>query len=159
MPYIPPAFIIPFSGFTNFTNSLPSFYWDVYSSEQRIKHICHELCKFRAYVDYLADNINLDHKTIEELQAEFEEFKEHGFDDYYREQIQEFIDNNMERIIKESMKMVFFGLTLDGYFVAYIPDTWDDITFDTYLEDYNNEKYGRLILKYDVDSPHWVEQP
>lgn len=158
MPYIPPAFIIPFSGFTNFTNSLPSFYWDVYSSEQRIKHICHELCKFSEYADYLAKNINDDHRTIEQLQEDFEKFQNSGFIDYYETLIKDYMNDNMERIIRESMLMVWFGLTDDGHFVAYIPDSWDDIQFDTGME-YGTEKYGRLILLYDVDSPHTVTQP
>lgn len=159
MQYISPTFIIPYTGFTNFTNSLPSFYWDVYSSEQRIKHICRELCKLSSYAEYLADAINQDHIIIEQLQDDFTDFQEHGFERYYENQIHEWINENMEDIIRESMMMVWFGITDDGYFVAYIPDTWDDIIFDTYLSDYDDEKYGRLILKYEVDSPHTVTQP
>lgn len=157
MPYVPPIYIVPFSAFNFTTGSLPSFYWDVYSSEQRLKHMCYELCKLSEYSDYLADSINQDHKLIEQLQSDFTDFKEHGFDDYYREQIQAFIDSNMERIIGNSMRMIFFGLTMDGYFVAYIPDSWRDISFDTGAV-YGTQDYGRLILRYDVDSPHWVDQ-
>ena len=159
MQYISPTFIIPYTGFTNFTNSLPSFYWDVYSSEQRIKHICRELCKLSAYADYLANAINQDHIIIEQLQDDFEDFKEHGFERYYENLLKDWIDENMDDIIRESMLMVWFGLTDDGYFVAYIPDSWADIDFDTDMRDYDDERYGRLILTYDVDSPHTVTQP
>lgn len=159
MAYIPHMYIIPFSGFTQFTGSLPSFYWDVYSSEQRIKQICCELKKITEYLDYVTENVNKYANEVEDLAAEFEQFKESGFDDYYREQIEAWVQEHMEDIISESIKMVWFGLTLDGYFVAYIPDSWSDITFDTFISDYDDEKYGRLILLYDVDSPHDVEQP
>jgi len=54
--------------------------------------------------------------------------------------------------------MVFFGVTLDGHFVAYIPESWTDIDFDTGMI-YGTPEYGRLILRYEVDSPHDVEQP
>ena len=46
--------------------------------------------------------------------------------------------------------MVFFGLTSDGYFCAYIPDAWSDIEFDTGAV-FGRFDYGRLILRYDVD--------
>ena len=55
--------------------------------------------------------------------------------------------------------MVFFGLTLDGYFVAYIPESWTQIIFDTGAV-YGTPEYGRLILSYDVTSDAQpVEQP
>lgn len=50
-------YIIPYSLWTNFTPALPSFYWDVYSSEQRIKAICKELNKIDSYDEYLAEVI------------------------------------------------------------------------------------------------------
>lgn len=50
--------IIPYAGFTKFTPALPEFYWNVYSAEQRIKHICYEICKLVHYADMLGDSIN-----------------------------------------------------------------------------------------------------
>ena len=47
--------------------------------------------------------------------------------------------------------MVFFGITDDGYFVAYIPESWDDITFNTTGLDINlpiQPEYGHLVLSY-----------
>lgn len=54
--------LIPYSAFTAATPALPSFYWDVYSSEQRIKELCKELKKLADYGTYLAE-------TIDEIQA------------------------------------------------------------------------------------------
>ena len=60
--------LIPYRAFTNFTPTLPSFYWDVYSAEQRIKQMCHELVKLHAYSDYLLEQIeSLDLSVSKEL--------------------------------------------------------------------------------------------
>ena len=53
-------------------------------------------------------------------------------------------------IIGKAIKTVFFGITDDGYFVAYIPDSWSDITFgttglDTFPEGVD---FGHLTLLY-----------
>lgn len=54
--------MVPYSAFMSSTPALPSFYWDVYSSEQRIKELCKELKKLADYGTYLAE-------TIDEIQA------------------------------------------------------------------------------------------
>ena len=50
--------LVPYSAFTNATPALPAFYWDVYSSEQRIKEICLEIDKLTTYGTYLAESID-----------------------------------------------------------------------------------------------------
>lgn len=54
-------------------------------------------------------------------------------------------------VISAYIKNVWFGLTDAGYFVAYIPDSWNDITFKTtgldILLDLMPE-YGHLVLQY-----------
>lgn len=97
-------------------------------------------------------------KFVEGLSKELDEFKAHGFDDYYKAQVKEWIDSNLKYIYDETIKQVFFGLTMDGYFVAYVPDSWADIQFET-DENPDSDNYGRLILKYDVDSAREVIQP
>lgn len=53
-------------------------------------------------------------------------------------------------IIGEMVKQVFFGITDDGYFVAYIPESWEDIVFGTTgLDDIvPGMDYGHLTLSY-----------
>lgn len=139
--------IIPYAAYTDFTPALPEFYWNVYSAEQRIKHLCYELHKLVEYSNYLGVNINLDHETIDKLQQDFEKFKESGFDDYYKEQVARWIDENFNTIMSGLVgHMLFFGLTEDGYFTAYIPEMWA-IAFDTDI-DYDSENYGCLEIKY-----------
>ena len=53
-------------------------------------------------------------------------------------------------LVGDLVHMVFFGLTDDGYFVAFIPESWDDITFGTTgLDDFQaGIPYGHLTLSY-----------
>lgn len=137
----------PYSGYTWSTPVVPKLYWDVYSQEQRWKAICCELGKLVEYADAIGAQVNINIEQINKLWEEFETFKESGFFDYYAEQIEAWINENMERIISEAIKMVFFGLTPDGYFCAYIPKSWAGIMFDTGAV-YGEDDYGRLILEY-----------
>lgn len=151
--------IIPhYANFTEFTPIIPKLYWGVESQEQRILAICKELGKVIAYVDEFADVAEETQAAVKELEALFKEFQESGFDDYYLQQIEAWVNANMPEIMAMSMKSVYFGLTLEGYFVAYIPESWNDIIFDTGAI-FGEEDYGRLILRMDVDSPYTVEQP
>ena len=50
--------LIPYSSYVASTPALPAFYWDVYSSEQRIKEMCLELDKLASYGTYLAETID-----------------------------------------------------------------------------------------------------
>lgn len=140
-----------FAGFTEFTPTIPKMYWDVKSQEQRLKAICAQIHKLICYSDMLSGKINDDHDAIAELQELFDTFMESGFDDYYLEQIEEWVNNNLEELFHLLVKQVYFGLTLEGYFVAYSPESWDDIIFDTGMV-YGVDTYGRLILRWDVDN-------
>ena len=142
--------IPPFIGFTMSTPIVPELYFEVETAEQRWLEICKWLQKLTEYAEKTGNISNLNKLAIEKLQAAFDEFKAHGFDDYYAEQVADWIDEHLSYIYDKTMKQVYFGLTSDGYFCAYVPDSWRDITFDTGAV-YGDERYGRLILRYDVD--------
>lgn len=143
-------YISPFWGFTEFTPTIPKLYWNVKSQEQRILRICDMLDRLICYSDYLGDKVEVSKEDIEALKSEFEEFKEHGFEEYYLKQIEQWVNEHVEELYRLLVKQVFFGLTLDGHFVAYIPESWADITFDTGMV-YELDTYGRLILRWNVD--------
>ena len=152
MPY--PHFT-PVGRYVDFSPStfiIPKMYWDAFSLEQRYHALCKTLSKLITYADMLGLNVNELGALYEALVDDFEAFKEHGFDDYYAEQLEQWVNENMSDIIAKYVSMVFFGLTLDGHFVAYIPTgaAWDDIMFDTGMV-YGIDTYGRLILRWDVD--------
>lgn len=83
--------LVPYSAFTAGTPALPAFYWDVYSSEQRIKELCKELKKLADYGTYLAE-------TIDEIQAITpDEFKA------YQQEVSETVANLRNEIYELSI--------------------------------------------------------
>lgn len=150
MSFVVPQHITPYPFWNQFTPTLPALYWDVDSHEERIRRICLELHKLVEYADYLGTNINLDHATIEELQKAFQKFIDGEYDQYYKDVIYQWIQDNFAELISDGVKQVYFGLTDDGYFCAYVPDSWSEITFDTGAV-YGRSDYGRLILRFEAD--------
>ena len=123
------------------------------------------LCKLINYLNNVINNVNENSDNIEaltalvnSLQNQLYALEQGGWLEANREQFIAWIEKNLASVLDPYIRQVFFGLTLDGYFVAYIPDSWADITFDT-VANYSNEYYGRLVLKYYVDGELNVIQP
>lgn len=150
MAFDPTPLITPYPFWTQFTPTLPALYWDVDSHEERIKRICLELHKLVEYADYLGENINLDHETITQLQDAFQKFIDGEYDQYYKDVIKQWINDNFAELISDGVRQVYFGLTDDGYFCAYVPDSWSEITFDTGAV-FGRSDYGRLVLRFEAD--------
>lgn len=141
---------IPFYAVWNYTPEIPNFYYNAKSQEQIVKYLCTEYDKLAHYCDMLSDRENETRDAVNTLTEIFKKFQESGFDDYYRQQIEQWVRDNMREIIGQAMHMVYFGLTDDGYFVAYIPETWSQIMFDTEAN-YASDNYGHLILSFNVE--------
>lgn len=63
--------------------------------------------------------------------------------------ITKWLQINARDIVGAMVKNVWFGLTMSGYFVAYIPESWNDIIFKTTGYDFFTslqEEYGHLVL-------------
>ena len=61
------------------------------------------------------------------------------------------LETHAAEVIAAIIKNVWFGLTDAGYFVAYVPDSWSDITFKTTGLDIILDlmpEYGHLVLQY-----------
>lgn len=155
--------IPPFWGFSAFTPTIPKLYWNVKSQEQRILNLFDLLNKLVCYCDSMGLQIDVNAQDVADLQTAMQELKDGGLLDYYEKQIYAWIQANMADLLSAGIKQVYFGLTDDtysggaGYFVAYIPDSWSEIEFDTGAV-YGLDTYGRLILRWDADSPYSVEQ-
>ena len=118
--------LIPYGAFTTFTPTLPEFYWDVYSAEQRIKHICYELCKMKAYSDYLAERIN---ELGEDVSIELKEMQE-NLDKQQREFHDEII-----RLIEELQVGCLQWNCQHGEFTGTVQaqrDMFNDVTVHSY---------------------------
>lgn len=99
------------------------------------------LCKC---VDYINKLIETDREIFADIDGIKAELK----------LVQEWIANFDTRIVDiigdVFSGLVFFGLTNDGYFVAYIPESWDDVSFSTTGWDTTvaDMPYGHLCIEY-----------
>lgn len=136
-----------YSGWTAFTPTIPKMYWNVYSQEQRIKDLCMNYDKCEQYLDFIAQiTNNWAGEYTAEVQAKLDEF-EKLLDFGSETTITKWIEKNLEFIYTHTIKQIYFGLTKDGYFCAWIPESWDDIMFDT-IVDPASEYYGCLTISY-----------
>ena len=67
--------------------------------------------------------------------------------DFENESFRDWADKNLPSMITEMIHFVWFGLTDDGHFVAYVPANWTWLNFDTGV-DITEPEYGHLIIRY-----------
>lgn len=59
----------------------------------------------------------------------------------------EWADKNLPAMVCEMVRFVWFGLTPDGHFCAYVPANWNWLIFNTGT-DITEPEYGHLIITY-----------
>lgn len=96
----------------------------------------------RAFQD-LRDSIN---DEIQQLYDILEKIKNGEYVDLYLPSIINWINKNLKELVKDIVTYVSFGISDDGYFVAYIPDTWDFLEFDTIP--WGEPLEGHLVLEW-----------
>lgn len=89
-------------------------------------------------------------KAVEVCQAELKKLVDGEYIDNYVKALAGWIDNNLETMVSSIVKFVWFEIDKDGYFVAYIPDTWSFLDFSTDL-DPDSDDYGKLALEWGDD--------
>lgn len=96
-------------------------------------------------------------KDLQDLKAEYDRLDEFydaimagNFPDSFKLALAEWFEKNAVEILGQFVRFVFFGLTLDGHFVAYIPESWNDIIFGTsgYDDFPTDTDFGHLTLSY-----------
>lgn len=101
------------------------------------------LCKCVDYINKLIDTDKEIFTDLDELQRELNQVNDW---------INSYDTSFGEKIIADTIAtMVFFGLTNNGHFVAYIPVSWKDINFETSGYDADipeMQEYGHLCLAY-----------
>lgn len=119
------------------------------------------LCKVVKYINDMINNQNSmneilqqygqDIKQLKEdvnyLESELEKVKNGDYTSMYIDSLSAWIDKNLQELVSKIVKYVFFELDDSGYFVAYIPQSWEFLTFDTIM-DYDNPNYGHLTLEW-----------
>ena len=85
---------------------------------------------------------------LAELQAFYDDLKSGKFPPEVIRAFYDWVESHVPDILQAAVKNVWFGLTDDGYFVAWIPESWEDITFLTTGYDYDaaGYDYGHLVL-------------
>lgn len=97
-------------------------------------------------LDEWAENTDLSIKELEDFKKALEDG---NLPQGVRDGLYQWAALNMPDLIAETIRSVFFTLE-NGYFVAYIPDSWDEITFGTsgYDDFPIGVDYGHLTLSY-----------
>lgn len=86
---------------------------------------------------------------ISALETFMQQMESGDFPPAFLDSLYEWLSVHVPEILADAIKMVWFGLTEDGYFVAYIPNSWDDIQFNTTEYDISiplQPEYGHLVL-------------
>jgi hypothetical protein len=87
--------------------------------------------------------------TIDELKKLYTDIMNGNFPDEMKVSLLKWTTEVAEEVIGKAIKIVTFGLE-NGYLVAYIPESWTEITFGTTgLDDFPaGYDYGHLTLNY-----------
>lgn len=110
---------------------------------KKVKELMEQVADLDTWREEFEDSYNAFMELMAQIEAgNFPESVEAGFAKWMRE--------NAISLVGELVNMVFFGLTDDGYFIAYIPESWDDIIFNTTGLDIivPGVNYGHLTLSY-----------
>lgn len=100
------------------------------------------LCKVVHYINNIIDTSNEIIENVDQLKEELQ---------VVQDWINNFDTTFAESIIREYLAtMIFVEISDSGYFIYYIPESWDDITFNTTGWDtgYLEHGFGHLVLIY-----------
>ena len=136
-------------------NEIIEFYGDYDTKIEQLENNFQEkLDTFEAQVNNYQKNIdtkiaNLD-KTVQECYTEIQKLINGEYIETYVQALATWIDNNLQVMVSKIVKYVWFEINEDGYFLAWIPDTWDFIDFDTEMNP-DSEDYGKLALLWEPE--------
>lgn len=96
-------------------------------------------------VDYINKMIEEDKSYVDEIDKLRQELK------VVQDWIANFDTSYAEKVLREYIAtMIFVEISDAGYIIYYIPERWEDITFNTTGLDIEipEREYGRLVLSY-----------
>lgn len=105
------------------------------------------LCKCVDYINKLIDTDNEIIENIDTLRSELE-IVQSWISNFDYEPLLATVKEMVNNYLKGG---VYFGITEDGYFCAYIPSGWENIQFNTTgldIETPIQPEYGHLVLSY-----------
>lgn len=113
------------------------------------------LCKVVSKLNELIEKYASFDDVVAEIQSAIDELQK---------QIDAFDTSYIEKLIKDKLaNMIYVGISDAGYIIYYIPESWNDVSFNTTGLDITNEQlvnnghvanyeYGRLVLSMYADS-------
>lgn len=106
------------------------------------------LCKVKEILNGTITDVNLLQSEVQAFEAGVNKTIQEWENGGWIQQGLPYIEALLEQYIPVA---IFFGLTQSGYFVAYIPDSWDEIQFGTTGYDVTSPmepEFGHLVLSY-----------
>lgn len=122
---------------SDFNTNADSYYKDLARKQRLVEELAKKIMEYDKTLEVTLEEIK---KVLTEY-GDILDGKIETFDKTIFDLVTAWIDENLEDIMYQGTKLVWFGLTDDGHFMAVIPPNWSDIIFDT-GED------GTLILTY-----------
>lgn len=109
--------------------------------------------KIKELIDYMVENtewVKQHEKEYEELKALYDAVMAGDFPESITNAFEKWMRENANELVGEMVHNVFFELNDQGYFIANVPESWNDIIFRTsgLDEEVENIDYGHLILEY-----------
>lgn len=130
---------------------LPAVYDDSLTYYELLCKVIDKLNELIEKDNEQSDVINLLVKELEELRTLFDKFIASGFEDYYKDLVEKWIDEHLTDIYKYTIAQIFFSLDDSGYLIAHVPAGWHQIRFSTPMDYDDQTTYGRLCLTYAFD--------
>lgn len=124
-----------------------SYYENLCKIVEATNTIINEIDDIEKYFQQFNTSVEEIKADMNSVKAEIEKIKNGEYIDVYIDALGSWIDNNLQVLVGKIVKFVSFGLTDDGYFVTYIPQTWDFLVFDTILNP-DDKFYGHLVMEW-----------
>lgn len=130
----------------NVQKVLPAVYDDSLSYYELLAKIQKKLNESIANINNLNEWQAAQDEVMAALNQMVEDFINGGYKQDFDQFAQAWLDENIREALERGTRMVFFGLTDDGHFCAYVPTEWAFV-FDTIM-DTASPDYGSLVIKY-----------
>lgn len=129
-----------------FDDSL-SYYELVAKVVKKLNEVINSNNELAGYVGTNTRDIAQLKEDVALITSEFEKVKNGEYASLYITALSNWLAENLINVVGEIVKFVWFGLSDDGHFEAYIPTSWRFLTFDM-VADPDSPDYGRLLLSY-----------
>lgn len=114
---------------------------------KNMKKLVEEVNKLDEWVEQNQGQYNDLIDIVNSLQEQIQAIENGNFPPEMINAISVWLLNNIGTILAT---IIWFGVSENGYLIAYIPESWSDILFVTPMN-YDQDDYGRLCLYYNIE--------